>query len=100
MKITSEITKLFKTRDQAVKKQDRKLLLATQIAEIEHGSNDGYLAIYSLKTEVLYVHTESEIEKIVFVKETYAPKGKDPYGSFPVYFLTNTTNGWKIYRVR
>ena len=100
MKIAPEIDKLFKTRDQAVKKQDRKLFLSTQIAEIEHGSSDGYMAIDNLKTEVLHVHTESEIEKVVFVKETYSPTGKDPHSSFSVYFLTNTTKGWKIYRMR
>lgn len=100
MKTVDEIRKLFNTRDQAVKTRDRELFLSTQIAEIEHGSSDGYLAIGSLKTEVLHVHTEGEIEKVVFVKETYSPKGKDPHNSFPVYFLTNTIRGWKIYRVR
>lgn len=99
MNSLADIKALFEKRDKAVLKQDRKLFLTTQIAEIEHGSSDGYLAIESLKSEVLYIHEENDIEKVVFVKETYFPKGKDPYSSFPVYFLTNTIQGWRIYRV-
>lgn len=100
MKTQEEIEKLFRTRDEAVTKQDKRLFLSTQIAEIEHGSSEGYLSIGQLKSEVLYVHTENDLEKVVFVKETYSPKGKAPYTSFPVYFATNTVDGWKIYKVR
>ncbi len=95
-----DIKNLFATRDKAVAKQDRKLFLSAQVDEIIGGSSDNYLAIDNLKSEVLHVYSESDIEKIVFVKETYSPKGKNPYSSFPVYFLVNTTKGWKIYKVR
>ncbi len=100
MKISSEIIKLFETRDKAVAKQDKKLFLSTQIAENEGGGSDGYLGIDRMKTEVFHAHKESELETIVFVKETYSPKEKDSYYTFPVYFLTNTIKGWKIYKVR
>lgn len=100
MKRTNEIHSLFQIRDKAVNKQDRNLFLSTQIAENEGGASDGYLAIDKMKTEVLHVHNEGEIEKIILAKETYSPKGKDPYHAFPLYFLTNTIKGWKIYKVR
>lgn len=100
MKSDEEIIKLFETRDQAVKNQNRDLFLSTQIAEIEHGSSDGYLEVENLSSKVLCVHNENDLEKVVFVKETSAPTGKEKYSSFPVYFLTNTIKGWKIYRVR
>jgi len=38
MKPSSEIIKLFETRDKAVAKQDKKLFLSTQIAENEGGN--------------------------------------------------------------
>ncbi|KKQ32255.1 hypothetical protein A2362_00795 [Candidatus Curtissbacteria bacterium RIFOXYB1_FULL_41_59] len=100
MQITSEIKDIFSTRDKAVAKQDEKLFLSTQIAEIEGGSSEGYLDIDKMKTEVLYVLNESEIEKVVFAKETYLPKGKKSHHGFIIYFLTNTVKGWKIYKVR
>src|SRR3990167_8691004 len=98
MQIPADIKKLFSIRDTAVAKKDRRMFLSTQVAEIEAGSSKGYLAIDNMKTALLYVHNESDIEKVVFVKETYSPKGKDPYHSFPVYFLTNTVKGWMIYK--
>ncbi len=100
MENNNKIISLFKVRDEAVKKQDRKLFLSTQVGEIENGGSDGYLAIDTLKSEVLHIHNESDYTKVVFVKETYNPKGNDPYNSFPVYFLVDTIKGWKIYRVR
>jgi len=95
-----DVIALFATRDEAVMKHDRKLFLSTQIDEIEHGSSDDYLAIEHMKSEVLYIHDENELDKAVFVKETYAPENVDPHSSFPVYFLTHTVKGWRIYRVR
>ena len=100
MAASDEIKKLFETRDEAVTRQDKRRFLSTQVSEIENGSSSGYISIDKLKSEVLYAHTESELEKVVFVKETYTPRGKESHSSFPVYFLTNTVKGWMIYKVR
>jgi len=96
----SEIKKLFKTRDEAVLKQDKDLFLSTQLAEVDYASGEGYLAIDRLKSEVLYIHSENDLEKAVFVKEIYSPKRKKPYSSFVVYFLVNTKAGLRIYKIR
>lgn len=98
----NEIKSLFTLRGEAVSKKDRKLFLSTQIGEIEGGGSNNYIALDSMKTEVLCVYDNNELEKVVFVKETYTykPNGKDPYSSFPIYFLTNTVKGWRIYKVR
>lgn len=93
------IQKIFQTRDQAVKKQDRGVFLSTQVAEIERGGSAGYLGVGSLRSEVLQIYDESELEKVVFVKETYSTD-KDPYDAFVVYHLVNTTEGWKIYKMK
>lgn len=98
--IPEEIKDLFVKRDTAVTKQDRPLFLSTQIAEIDNGSSNGYLAIGKMESEILYVYPENELEKIVFVKEIYTPIGKDFYSSFLVYYLVHTVKGWKIYRVK
>lgn len=97
-----EIEKLFNLREKAVSKKDRVLFLSTQIDEIEGGGSQNYIALESLLSEVLHIYEKNELEKVVFVKETYLypPNGKEPYSSFPVYFLVNTIKGWRIYKVR
>src|SRR3982751_3062330 len=97
--IDEQIFTLFKTRDQAIKKQNRELFLSTQVDEIERGSSEGYLGVEKLVTEVLSVHGENELEKIAFVKETYKPSKNIPYTSYLIYYLVNTVKGWKIYKV-
>lgn len=96
----NDIKKLFTTRDEAVKKQDRKLFLSTQVGEIENSSVEGYFGIKHLRSNVLCIYDEGDLEKIVFVKETYSPPKKDPYSSFPVYNLVKTIKGWKIYKLK
>ena len=99
--MNNDIEALFRTRDEAVRTQDRPLFLSTQISEIELNSSEGYLSLEDITTEVLHIHDESEIEKVVLVKETYHRQPDDnPRSSFLVYFLTNTVAGWRIYRVR
>ncbi|MDP3988430.1 MAG: hypothetical protein Q8P80_04785 [Candidatus Levybacteria bacterium] len=100
MNIPKEITKLFLTRDKAVGKNDKELFLSTQVGEIEYSSVEGYFSIDVLKTEVLYIYSESDLEKVVFVKENYFPKKKVSRISFIIYFLANTVGGWKIYKLR
>jgi len=100
MEIPEEIKALFSTRDKAVAKKDRKLFLSTQIAEIEYGYSEGYLNMKNMTSDVLYVYKENELEKIVFVNETYIPKDRDLYKGFLLYFLVNTVKGWKIYKVK
>jgi hypothetical protein len=97
----NDIEALFRTRDEAVRKQDRSLFLSSQVSEIEFGSSDGYLSLEDITTEVISIHDESEIEKVVLVKETfYRQPDENPRSSFLVYFLTNTVEGWRIYSVR
>lgn len=98
--MNNEIVALFETRDEAVRKDDRPLFLSAQVSEIELGSSEGYLSLEDLTTEVVYIHDESELEKVVLAKETYKEPGKSPRSSFLLYFLTNTVQGWRIYRVR
>lgn len=102
MNISSYTKKLFVIRDKSVEKKDRALFLSTQIGEIQGGGSNDYMAIDDMVTVVLHEENISEIEKVVFVKETYryTKNGKEPYSSYPVYFLVNTVLGWKIYRVR
>jgi hypothetical protein len=94
------IMQLFKTRDKAVKDQDRELFISTQVDEIERGSSEGYLGVENLKTEVLHVHQENELETIVFVKEIFSPSHNISYASYIIYYLVNTVKGWKIYKVK
>jgi hypothetical protein len=96
----NDIEALFETRDEAVRKQDRPLFLSTQISEIEFGSSEGYLSFEDMTTDVLYIHDESELEKVVLARETYKHAGTNPRSSFLIYFLTSTIKGWRIYRVR
>lgn len=98
--VDKTITALFKTRDTAIQKQDRELFVSTQVDEIERGSSEGYLGVEHLTSEVLYVHDVNELEKVAFVKETYAPSHNITYRSYVTYFLVNTVKGWKIYKVK
>lgn len=96
----SDVQELFRARAQAVRDQDIDLFLSTQISELEFASSDGYLALRDLQLDILYVHEESDIERVVLVKETYARPQKGDRSSILLYFLTRTTRGWRIYRVR
>jgi hypothetical protein len=101
LQMNNDIEHLFRTREEAVRKQDRPLFLSTQVSsEIVFGSSDGYLSLEDITTEVINIYDESELEKVVFVKETYKQPDTNPRSSFLVYFLTNTVQGWRIYRVR
>jgi hypothetical protein len=96
----NDIAALFRTRDEAASRQDARLFLSTQVAEMEFGSSESYMAAKNIKTEVLYIHDDSELHRVAFVKESYAPQGKFPRSAFLLYFLTNTKDGWRIYKAR
>ena len=99
--MNNDIEALFRTRDEAVRNKDRSLFLSSQVSEIESGSSEGYLSLEDISTEVISIHDESDIEKVVLVKETYYREpDENPRSSFLVYFLTNTVKGWRIYRLR
>lgn len=95
-----EIKKLFQTRDKAVKIKDKNLLLSTQPGEIEGNLSSGYFELENLKSEVFNIYTENDLQKIVFVKETYSYKEKDTTSVFLIYFLVNIIKSWKIYKIR
>jgi len=96
----SDVQELFRTRAQAVRRRDIDLFLSTQIGELEFASSDGYLSLSDMQLDILYVHEESDIERVALVKETYTRPERGDRSSFLLYFLTNTTQGWRIYRVR
>lgn len=95
-----EITKLFKTRDEAVLKQDSKLFQSTQLPDIEYSSVQGYLAIDNLKTEVLFSHKDSPSVRLILVKEIYKPEGKPAYSAYVLYSVVHTEKGWLVYKIR
>jgi hypothetical protein len=94
-----EITALFNTRDEAVSKKDRKLFLSTQVEEISDASSAGYLTQDKLSTVVLATANTGKLTQVAFVKETYFAGGEKSHDCFLIYFLVNTLEGWKIYRV-
>lgn len=96
-----QINQLFKTRDKAVKTQDGKLFLSTQIGEIKDSLSAGYLSADKMVTEVIVVDLDegSELTKIVIAKETYFSRGKKSHSGFLIYYLVNTVEGWKIYKI-
>ncbi len=95
-----DLKKLFQTRDKAVAKQDAELFRSTQLPDIEYSSAQGYLAIDNLITEILFIHKDSPDVRLVLVKETYKPKDKAAYSSYPLYFVVHTEKGWLIYKIR
>ncbi|HTF47552.1 MAG TPA: hypothetical protein VK735_08910 [Pseudonocardia sp.] len=96
----SEIHALFDARAAAVYANDRPSFLSTQVSEIDLGSSDGYLSLRDLTIELLHTHDESDIEKVVLVKETYTRDELPPRSSFLLYYLIRTVVGWRIYRIR
>ena len=98
--MTSEIDDLFEARARAVGAGDRSSFLSTQVAEIELGSSDGYLVLKELAVEVLYEHDESDLEKVVLVRETYTRDEASTRSSVVLYYLTHTVAGWRIYRTK
>lgn len=95
-----EINKLFQTRNKAVKIKDKKLFLSTQLSEIEESSSNGYLELDNLNSEVLNIHAENDLQKAVFVKETYFYREKGSSFAFLIYFLVDSIKGWKIYKIK
>ncbi len=95
-----EITKLFQTRDGAVLKQDAKLFQSTQLPDIDLGSVQGYLGIDHLTTEILFIHKESSLVRLVLVKETYKPKTKAAYSAYVLYSIVHTEKDWLIFKIR
>lgn len=91
-----EIKKLFKTRDSAVSKKDKKLFLSTQIGEIRGSFAEGYLSIDKLVTGVVAVEDINKISKMVAVRESYYIKDKKNHSSLLLYYLIKTVNGWRI----
>jgi hypothetical protein len=89
-----DITAIFQARDDAVAGNDYAKFAATQINNISNASIDGYLASQELKTEILHIAEDTEITRVVFVKENY---GK--HFAFLLYHLVNTVQGWKIYDI-
>lgn len=94
-----EITTLFHLRDEAVSKKDRVLFLSTQVEEINGASSVGYHVQDQLSTVILAIAKTGALTQVAFVKETYFTGGEKSHDSFLIYFLVNTLEGWKIYRV-
>lgn len=99
--IDKTIPELFKTRDKAIATRDRKLFLSTQTGEIINSYYESYAKIDKLRTEVFSIFSEKEMlyNRVVFGRETYFPKEKDSYSTFAIFYLIDTKDGWKIYRL-
>ena len=85
---------LFMRRDEAVAKKDFEQFASTQLQNIPYASIEGYISCDKLETTVLFVANETELKKVVFVKEDYLN-----HTAFLLYYIVNTVNGWKIYNI-
>ena len=97
----AKITALFKTRDNAIKTRNEKLFLSTQVGELTNSNYGGYIKIDKMKTDILSIYSEKDkpYNKVVFAKETYYPTDNNNHSWFMLYFLIDTKEGWKIYRI-
>jgi|SRR3989338_5632955 len=99
--MNKDIISLFRSRDKAITARNRDAFLSTQAGELPNCSYEGYVSVGRLETKILAVHSDqmNTIHKIAFVEERYYPKNKPSYSSFVLYFLIDTKEGWKIYRL-
>ena len=99
--IDAEVSALFQTRDMAITDRDLKLFLSTQIGELPNSTFEGYVKIDKMQTDILSIFSEKETpyQKVIFARETYSPKDKDSFSWFLIFYLIDTKDGWKIYRV-
>ena len=91
---------LFQVRAEAIRKKDRDQLLSTQVSEVPLAASDGYMSLSDIEVEVLHAHDASELERVVFVKETYKRPDASDRTAFLLYHVTNTVKGWRVFRVR
>lgn len=95
-----EIVELFKKRDEAVGKKDKKVFLESQVGEMAWSFSGGYLRKEKMETEILeVVEGKSKLEKKVAVKERYFEEGKVTHEELLIYWLIDTKEGWKVYRI-
>lgn len=97
-----KIQTLFKTRDQAVAKKDKKLFLSTQIKEIDGSSSKGYLDIDRMKTTILHVHKD-EFESnvwIVFAREDFFQANKLTHHGYLLYTVVDRKGELIISNIR
>lgn len=100
--MNKKIQSLFKTRDKAVSKKDRKLFLSTQIKEIDGSSSKGYLDIDRIKTIILHVH-KAELEPnvwIAFVREDFFQSGKLTHHGYLLYTVVDRKGELIISNIR
>ncbi len=89
--MNNQIQSLFKTRDAAILKKDKKLLLSTQIKEIDGSSSQGYLDTERMETTILHLHQDQFEDNvwIVFVREEYFQSGKLSHHDYLLYTVVN-----------
>uniref|UniRef100_A0A7C4R8Q2 Uncharacterized protein n=1 Tax=candidate division CPR3 bacterium TaxID=2268181 RepID=A0A7C4R8Q2_UNCC3 len=83
----NQIKKIFKTRDEAVIKNDLHLFLSTQTGEIAKSGSEGYLKTGKLVSTVLHVHNDNQDPNlwVVLVQEDYFFDGNFSHRSYLLY---------------
>ncbi|WP_045943821.1 hypothetical protein [Streptomyces sp. NRRL S-495] len=100
--MNNDIRELFSLRDEAVRNKDADQLLSTQLLELPYGSSEGYLSVDGMETEIISLQEDQGIA-VAFVKESYTPSPdgkKRNRTAFLIYFLVDTSRGWRIYQIR
>lgn len=100
--MNKKIESLFKIRDEAVSKKDKKLFLSTQIKEIDGSSSKGYLDTDRMKTTILHVHrAESESNVwIAFVREDFFQSDKLTHHGYLLYTVVDRKGELIISNIR
>ncbi len=98
IKFEREIQSLLNQRDEAVRQNDRKKFLATQLREIEFSESDAYMQNDYQESDLLYLypHGKDQPTLVGFVKESYFSEGTKTRHSFLIYYFVKTDDGWQV----
>jgi|GEM_PF-4439487 len=82
------IKSLFRKRDSAVKKKDKRLFLSTQERnkEIAHSRSEAYLRLLDLKSKILQMNKRNS-NYLVFVEEEYHYEDRTPRHGYLLYYI-------------
>ena len=98
------IKTIFKNRNKAIDRKDKKLFLSSQIKnqEIKGSYSKGYLELSMLKSKVLHLFKDDKDNKlwIVLVKEKYYKKGKFSHQGYLMYKIICENNKFLIFDIR
>lgn len=102
MDMNPKIQTLFKTRDEAVAKNDKYLFLSTQLKEIDGSSSIGYLDTDHMTTTILHAHKHDHEPNvwIVFVREDYFTKSDLSHSNYLLYKITDIRGDFTVTDIR